>query len=751
MKSSSHSNTQRRPLATAIAALAAAGCLASSVQAQEGASRSTSAMLEEVVVTARKRTESMQDVPLSVTAFGADQLEALKIRDLTNLAVGMPNVALDDVATSRGYANFSIRGLGINSSILSIDPTVGVFIDQVYLGIAGGIIFDMFDLESIEVLRGPQGILFGRNVTGGAVLINTRKPGDEFEASVRAAVDGGDDGGLNKYLMGSVGGPLTDNLGARLTAYYNEDDGWFENLYNGDDFGEVEQKMLRPVVVWRPSDTTELIMRWEHTEIEGQGPAAQNHVNGSGVPGVVASFKRDSFDFSIDEEGDQEIDTDFVTVEFNWDVGFGDGTVTNIFGWRDYESTTLGDIDAQPFFIFHALSWTEAEQYSNELRYNGTFDDRANVTAGIYYFTNEIDYHERRLIPSATTVGGQFDGGGYYDVETWAAFGAVDYDLSDKLTLTAGIRYTYEEKEADIASLSQQLGVPCNLVDPDTSKGETTCAIDFSDDDSWSTWSPKLGLTYHLTDDSRIYGHWTRGYRSGGYNLRNTSLDPADVPGPFDEEQVDNFEIGYKSEFGRGRLNAALFYNDITDLQRELNKGGPIGVIQLVRNTADAEILGVEIDGTFGLTDNLLLMASLGWIDADYTEVKFDLNGDGVVDGKDEDLELPRAAEWTYSVGLTHDLELGNWGFMSSRINYAYRDDSYYLDSNLGWILDQEILDAGIDFHSNDGHWVFGIYGRNLLDDVKHGGDTNFAPNIGGTFSPLAKGRLYGLEVTYNF
>ncbi|HKK22970.1 MAG TPA: TonB-dependent receptor plug domain-containing protein, partial [Pseudohaliea sp.] len=173
--------TLRKPVLLSPLALAVAvttGGLATSAQAQDSQRRvGSAALLEEVVVTARKREEGSQDVPLAITAFGADQIEALKIRDLTNLSVGMPNVALDDVGTTRGTANFSIRGLGINSSIPSIDPTVGVFVNGVYLGVNNGIIFDVFDLESIEVLRGPQGILFGRNVTGGAILMNTKKPG----------------------------------------------------------------------------------------------------------------------------------------------------------------------------------------------------------------------------------------------------------------------------------------------------------------------------------------------------------------------------------------------------------------------------------------------------------------------------------------------------------------------------------------------------------------------------------------------
>jgi iron complex outermembrane receptor protein len=177
--------------------------------------------------------ETALDAPLSITVLGADQIGERKLRGLTDLAVSMPNVALDDVGTTRGVANFSMRGLGINSSIPSIDPTVGVFVDGVYLGMTFGAALDMFGMESIEVLRGPQGILFGRNVTGGAILVNTRKPGDEFEARVRAALDGGGDGGLNKYLMGSAGGPVSDSLSVGVTAYYNDDDGWFDNAAPG--------------------------------------------------------------------------------------------------------------------------------------------------------------------------------------------------------------------------------------------------------------------------------------------------------------------------------------------------------------------------------------------------------------------------------------------------------------------------------------------------------------------------------------
>ena len=178
----------------------------------------------------------------------------------------------------------------------------------------------------------------------------------------------------------------------------------------------------------------------------------------------------------------------------------------------------------------------------------------------------------------------------------------------------------------------------------------------------------------------------------------------------------------------------------------------------MIRNTADVKALGFELDGLFAVTENLLLLGSVGYVDPEYTKVKYDLNRDDVVDGTDEALELPRAAKWTYSVGLTHDTGVTSWGRMTSRISYSYRDKSYFTDDNRGYILEQNILDAGVDIRPSNGRFSIGLYGKNLLNEVKHGGDTLLPPVIrvpplavpaGGTFSPLSKGRTFGVQVTY--
>lgn len=712
-----------------------------------------SALLEEVVVTARKRAEDQQDVPMSISAYGESQIQALKIRSLTDLAVAMPNVSLEDVGTARGIANFTIRGKGINTSVPSVDPTVGTFVDGVYLGSMQGAGFDMFDLESIQVLRGPQGVLFGRNVTGGAVLVKTKRPGDEFEALIRTAVDGGGDGGLNRYIMGAVGGPLSETFGARLYVYHNDDDGYHENLFDGSDFGAAKQTMIRPTLVWRPTEELDITLRYQYTEVEGDGPATQSHTNGAGVPGSPESFDRDSFDFSVDNGGEVDSKSNFLALQVDWQVG-SNGTITNIFGYRDIEYYSFIDTDSQPLAVFTQNHDTESEQFSNELRYNGIFQDgRLNFTGGVFYYKNEITARlANRLLMLLNPTGDPLitqDGGGVQNAESYSAFASVDYDLTQSLVLTAGANYTYEEKDVEISPVASNTNAPCSTLDG-------TCPILFRDNDDWNAFSPKLGLTYLLNDRSRVYGVWSRGFRSGGYNLRPSAANSA---GPFDQEQADSFELGYKAEFDRGRISAAVFYDTVLDQQRDalLILPGVGGVVQVIRNATDAEMLGFEVDGVFNLTERLVMTASVGWVDAEYTDVKLDLTGDGIIDDTDENLDLPRAHEWTYSIGLNHDLPIGTWGIMSSRVSYAYRDEAAFTDNNQGFLPEIHQVNAGLDFYSNDGHWAIGLYARNLLDEVSFGSDIPLPDALGpqplgGTFAVINnKGRLFGAEVTYSF
>ncbi|MDE0291445.1 MAG: TonB-dependent receptor [Candidatus Dadabacteria bacterium] len=689
--------------------------------------------LKKITVTARKREELLQDVPVSVTHFSSEQIEALKVNDLESLAVRMPNVALDDAISGMSLANFSIRGVGINETIASVDPTVGVFVDGVYMGQISIVLFDTFDVESIEVLRGPQGTLFGRNVTGGAVLINTKKPGDAFEISARTSFEGGGES-LNSYYMGTIGGPISETVSVKISAYTNQDNGWFKNLNTGESFGENDIRMVRPMIMWNPTDDVSLVLRYQYEKTRNDGTASQNPSN----------FDLDSHDFSIDEEGFRRHEHHFFTAQLDWDVDFGDGTVTNIFGFYDSEGTALIDIDATRENIFHIRGWTPYTQLSNELRYAGRFFEKLHATTGLYYFTNEINYHDRRYI-----LGGALTQnlGGNYFVDTLGVFLSLDYDLTDRVTLIGGTRYSHDKRKAETVSAT---GVECNVaVGPE-------CEFDFTDEETWDSWSPKLGAVYYISDGANIYGHWTRGFRSGGYNLRNSYPPAQELPGPYDEEKIDTFEAGFKISTDRGILNGAVFYNMIDDVQRIITLPRSQSVFaQEIRNTADVEAFGFELDGLLAVTGNFFLLGSVGYVDPEYTKIKYDLNVDGVLDKKDLALELPRAAKLTWSVGATHNAGLAHWGKMTSRVSYSYRDKSYLTDNNIGYTPEQNIVDAGIDISPMSERFSVGFYGKNLLNEVKHGSyqalDNPLFTQLKGSFTPLSKGRTFGVQLTYRY
>ena len=737
------------------------------------AQSSIDTITDEIIVTATKKAggENVQDVPIAMTIMGAAQLDALQIRDLAGLGFKMPNVALDDIGTARGTANFSIRGLGVNSSIPSIDPAVGVFVDGMYLGINGGVIFDTFDLESIEVLRGPQGVLFGKNVTGGAVLVNTADPSFDFGVKAKVAVESGLRGtGANYYAMGSVAGPIMgDTVAGKLAVYYNNDEGWFKNSLDGSNIGKADTFIVRPSLKFAPSDGVDIILKLEHGESGGDGPVGQSHTNGSGVDGQVVNFGRNSFGASINETGDTDVDWNHIIAEANFDVAFGDGTITNIFAWREFNQSGTSDIDSTPLSVFHAAFETDQDQVSNELRYAGTFDN-FDVTTGVFYFKQNLGYDEARNLLGVLTPSGApaltQHGGGAQDHKTVGAFANVDINVNERAAITAGIRYTDEKKDVLIASLFRNLNSPCSVI-------SGTCTPDFpgpNDNGSFnsSNWSPTIGLKFDGDNDLRLYGHWKRAYRAGGYNFRNTS--PAGSPGPFRDEQVDTFEIGLKKEWpGLARLNASVFKTGIKDMQREVNlASGASGVVQIIRNTADADIKGIELDGQIIVSDNFLIDASIGLLDGDYTNILFDISGDGVVNDTDLGLDIPRLASATANIGFIYDHDLGDLGTLTARANYSHRGEAAYTDNNLGILNAADRIDASLALSMNDGRTRLSLYGKNLTNNVQHGNDTQLpaclgAPAnlqsipcaagfpLGGAFAPLAKGRVVGLELQVDY
>lgn len=722
--------TQLR-IAAGIGASLAALAASSTAMAQDAAEPEEESAFGTIVVTATKRADAqdVQSVPLAVTAFGAEQLENQHVRTLDNLGFSVPNVQLDDVGTAPGFANFSIRGLGINSSIPSIDPTVGVFVDGVYMGISAGILFDTFDLEGVEVLRGPQGLLFGRNVTGGAVVVRTSTPDTSGDLKVegRLAVETG----LNKIASAVVSGPLIeDKLAAKIAVYYNDDDGYFTNQFNGNkDFGAAETLILRGALNFTPTDTVQVIGRYERGQVRGDGAVVSN----------FGLFRRESFGISVNEEGVTHNDWNQASLEINIDTAFGDGKITNLLAYRDFSAFVTSDIDSSPNFTFHADTLTRQDQWSNELRYAGTFGD-FEVTTGVFYFKQNIDYIELRKLAGGAL---RISGGGRQNQDTLGVFFSTDWRVTDTLTLSGGLRYTWENKDVEVQNLQG------NLCDP---VGTRTCSTyGFNDDESWQDPTFRLGAQWEPTADTLVYGFFARGFRSGGYNFRNGN--PAEAPGPFDAEKQNSWELGVKHDFGDLlRLNVAAFHNTVFGLQREIILPVlPLGTTQVIRNSADLRLQGVEAEAVLRIGDHLTINGQLGYTDAKYKTIFFDLTGDRVINARDFDLKPPRLAPWTYGGSLNFDHDTSGGAEVTARLGYAHRDAAWSNDNNTGLLSAGDMVDANLAIEAPGGRWKFSVYGLNLLNDQTEGNVSPLPFFAGSTFSSINKGRVLGAEVIFRY
>lgn len=742
--------------------------------------------VDEIFVVAQKkgRAENLQEVPAAITAYNADQLDGIQFQKLDDLSYSIPNVQLEQVGTFPGVQNFSIRGQGINSSIPSVDPTVGVFIDGVYQGTTYGTVLDTWDLESVEILRGPQGLLFGRNVTGGAVTVRTARPDPSGEMLVKAKVSA-----TNEDRYGAAvafESPfIQDVLAGKIMLYYDNDDGYFVNNnstgaipippFAGFDpvtgppgtaqrnGGKLETKIARPTLVWTPSDELEFALIAEFGEAEGDG-ATWTVVDGTATSsalgiGSVRGGTQPKFSTTSNEYGFADVEWSSATLEFNWDI-WG-GTLTNIFGWKDVEQASVTDVDGTNLPAFLARGATEQDQVSNELRFATTFNDMWDMTVGVYYLTQDQKYRESRFIDIDTGTLMPAPGfsrialGGDMTTDTWGIFLNNDIQIADDWMLTAGIRYSDEEKDANI--IEETPGTNCSDVD------NFNCTFVRRKGD-WDNWTPKIGLQWDFSDNAQAYAFWTKGFRAGGFNFRNAKpgatppfpAPPTQFPaGPTEQEEQNSYEIGLKTQVfdNRLRMNLAYFNNSIDDLQRELNQGDlDVIVLQATINSGDAKIKGVEFEFDAVPTDAMRIYGSVGYLDGRYTRVSAlgmrptlcaSYPACPTVVGS----ELPRLAPWSFSLGGSYDFNMPNNSIVRLQADYGYRDPNFYDDSNTQEFDAQRRLGGSINWISPEDRWNVSLFGKNLRDEANYGNLTSIAGLY--TAGPMQKGREYGLQVQY--
>lgn len=750
---------------SSVSAIAMLAAIPAAAQADSEVQAPTEQQPDVIIVEGTKDAAStVLDYPGAVTAIGAEELQARGFQDLSSLSYAAPNVSLDTVGTFKGVSNFAIRGIGVNSSIPSIDPAVGLFVDGVYMGINAGSVFDMLDVEQVTVLRGPQGVSFGRNTTGGAVMVTTADPTDFWTGNARLSYEAPAGSGRGSGMFsasGVVSGPLSDSISIRIGALRTEDEGYFINSFDGGDYGASETLVLRGGVKVQVSDRLTVVGKIEWTDSFGDG--APGHNNGL--------FARDTFEISVNERGSNDSENLFASLRTEYELGAGQ--LTNIFGWRQYDQVTRNDIDSSPDPIFASDTVTTQEQWSNELTYAvGTGPLR--VVAGGYLFHQMIGYDESRDL-SFFGAAPQF-GGGMQEHDVYGLFGQVDFDVTEALSLKAGLRWSREEKEAEVTYVRTR--AQCSVI-------AETCPVSgervpgenngFEDARSWENFSPRVVATFRASDTSNIYASWARGYRSGGYNFRITQPDAfedvsAQLGSPaFDQERADTFELGgkWQSPDGAVFLQAALFWSEVDNLQREVIVPSlTAGFAQSIYNTADARIKGLELEARVEPAHGLTFSANLGLTDAEYTDVFFDLSGDGVIDGADLALDLPRAPRATWGGSASYAVDVSDSAVLTANIFFQHRDRYAYTDNNWGFNYASDRLDASLALSCDCGA-TLSLFGRNLLDEVQFGADAGLpfaggpfsdgddapydpAPNAG-TFSPINKGRTVGVALDIQY
>lgn len=692
--------------------------------------------LPEVLVesTKKSRSEKVQEIPIAMTVTTGETVEKTFSRDLTDIGYRAPNVQLRELSTFLNTAQFTIRGMGNNSSTPSDEPTVGVFVDGMYLGLNAGSLIDLFDVETVEVLRGPQGTLFGRNVTGGAVLIRHRRPTGQF--SIRGATTYGSYDYVRQNLV--VEGPVSDQidtLAGKLGLYYLTKDGYFNNLLNpGDRIGEEDTWLIRPMLTWRPNPGVEATLITEFSHSEGDGPAVrllQDKFFGTPPPS-------DKQDLLSDLEPQAEQDVRQVVLDINANVG--PGRLTSITGYRDIDTFSQNDTDGTGLPTFHVVDLrVNQTQWSEELRYATPIEDWIEWTTGINIFYQYILNKSRDTAFSGAVTNASR---GVMDHSAVGVFSQADLHFWNSLILTLGFRYTYEWKEVAIDSNG---GGGCSFSPP-----FANCMADFMDQHDWNFPSGRVALSWFPQEGIMIYTSWVRSNRAGGYSLRNAL--PAS-PGPYDEEVVDAFEVGFKADWWQGRLrtNFAAFYNDYTNMQRTVLNTNLTS--QERRNAAEATIKGFEFEVNVVPVEQLQIDGSIGFVDAGFEKYdQLDVNGDSVPDPElAKNLDLLGVPEFTGFLGGNYRIPLESCdlpGEIVLRTSASYTDSYALTETNALFQGSYTLVDSSITYFYTE-HLSASVFGRNLFNEqYAYFGVSSV---LFDTLWSVQPGRVFGGEVRYAF
>ncbi|MGL5839256.1 MAG: TonB-dependent receptor [Sphingorhabdus sp.] len=774
--------------AAALAGLWAAPAFAQTDPAKPAAEvAADDGQLAEIVVTARKRAESVQDVPVAITAYSSQQLQERQIVNVFDLGTTTPSLTIYQSGNGPQTGQVSIRGLSQLDTLITLDAPVGLYIDGVYRARQTGSLAALVDVERVEVLKGPQGTLFGRNTTGGAISITTKAP--EYSTSLSGAVRYGTNNQFD--VEGVVNLPIiADKMAFRGVIATSDNDGFGRNLLSGTRQDKVKSRYYRAALRFDPADDVTLTLSGDYAKLDAASAAPKlvsvNPLSGLATdqglqatlaeialsqglftptfdPDLVAAYRLfSSFQAgSIRQNssnyvtpggfGGDRSDSELWGIAASLEMDLGPAIVRSISAYRSVAGTNGFDLDGTPFTILKADTSTTSNQFSQELQLLGkAFDNRLDWIVGAFYFRETgtdqssnsaletVALFDPRVTNPGQTVGDVLN-------ESWALFAQGSYKLTDRLSITGGLRYSSDLRAVKLVQLQAGVcAVPSSLI-----ASGAVCQTDQSD--RFNDWSWTFGLDYKFSDDVLVYAKTNRGYKSGGQNLRARATIAAFSP--FKPETVTDIEVGLKSEFWdrRARVNVAAFNSWYRDIQRTtlvpvIVDDTVTGTSTVITNAAKGYLRGFEVEVTVLPVKGFRVSGNLAYVKSGYDSFPDAIFGDR----KSE--PFPYAPRWTYSLSAGYDHEVSGFGVFSASADWAWTDRVNFDRGGPGdFEPSYGLLNARLALRDIDDRWSVSLFGKNLTDKDYFSGRLGLGSNLGYVIGYAGRPRTFGIELRGQF
>lgn len=747
--------------------------------------------IEEITVTAERRETSLQETPIAISAFSENDIERSDLDSLQNIQTQVPGLVY---AETQSYAQVTIRGVGLELPFASGEPGVALNVDGVYLPRSATSSAMQSDLERIEVLRGPQGTLYGRNSTGGTVNFWTKTPNGETEGDLSLLA--GDENRLR--VRGGVSFPIIgETLSARVSFATEEHDGYRTNLFTGDQTDGIDHKSIRAVVRWVPSDDLEMLFRYSYSRDDNGGPSFSygTEVLPANSPASYGgTLPLSSTEFYNDFPADAQRRNEMSSLTINYDLPlFGGSTLKSITAYQTFEWEFEGDLDGTDIPYVEARDMEEADSWTQEITLSGATEKLQWVIGG-FYFTDRADSSFYRNYRVPESYGPNFPEIGFFyeqDIDAWAVFTQGTYSLTDRLRLTLGARYTNEKKDFtnnlyfhtaavhvpalptfdSLFGARQEIpttgpfagqypaepgGVLYNGGGIDNNQAGFTC-LNLRHDGEWNDTTAKVGLDFDVADDFLFYASVSTGFKAGGGNVGGCGDQ-------FDPEDILAYEMGFKSEWFDNRLqvNLAGFYYDYQDYQAVIylaNIGGE------TRNASDAEVYGAELEFVAVPFEGLQIRGGGSLQSAEFGDFLTDdaLCDPAVANCVDLNLKgnhLPRSPEKSFFVNAEYQRPVGDWGTMALRYEYSWTDEYYFTPFNRDFVKQDSysisnvrliLGTAGGRFEGSLGDSELHFFVNNLTDEDELLGGVIEVAGVGGTWNQWLDPRTYGVELRVRF